>query len=133
VLKTISIANGYKSNIKLVSFDVQLWRDLQESQTPSCFIVDGFDARKRQAGKTRFVTWVMDLFGTYKQTDIFSFEEFLADIQQCLEDNAVLAGTVSKVEVNGIRTDNQLFSGRDGTHLYNIEIQAEFCKAHGDR
>lgn len=133
VLKTIEKSNGYKTTVETVSFDVRMWNELEEAQTPSIFIVDGVAAVKRMAGKTRIYTWIIDLFGTFKETDIFTFEEFLADIKQCLEDNTSLAGTVSKVEVNNIRTDNQLFSGKDGTHLYNMEIQAEYCQAHADR
>jgi len=132
ILETITKANGYSANIDEVSFDVKSWRDRTSERTPVIYIVDSDTQVTRHAGKTRLYTWRVLLFGMVKEEEIDTFEEFLADIQECVELNGWLGGIVAKSEVNNIITDNQLFSETEQTHLFEMQIQLEYCQPHGD-
>ena len=132
ILETITKANGYTIDVDEVSFDVKSWRDRTSGNTPVIYIVDNNQVAKRFAGKTRQYTWNLLLFGVVKEEDIEVFEEFLADIEECVELNGWLGGIATKSEVNDIKTDNQLFSETERTHLFEMQIQVEFCRAHGD-
>jgi hypothetical protein len=132
LLNYITIENGYSHNVFEASFDVNAWRDKTEGTTPAIFIVDDSSNEVRNAGKTRFVTWNTILFGVVKNYTIQEFEEHIADVQECLEHNASLGGLVSKIEVNNIVTDTQLFSEKENTHLYEMRIQFEYVRCFGD-
>jgi len=133
LLETVLKKNGYKTNICKVSFDVRMWQDVTAGQTPAVFTIDGPVDFVRHASRVRFATWQIGLFGVVKELNFFEFEDFIGDLKEMLETNSVLLGTVNKIEVANILTDNQLFSQKDGTHLFNIETQAEFKWCHGDR
>ncbi len=132
ILETIKKSNNYTANVDQVSFDVKSWRDRTSENTPVIYIVDNNQVPTRHAGKTRTYIWHLLLFGVVKEEDIETFEEFLADIEECVELNGWLGGIASKSEVNDIKTDNQLFSITERTHLFEMHIQVEFCRAHGD-
>ena len=109
VLETIKTSNGYTATVDEVTFDVKSWRDRTSERTPVIYIVDSDSHVTRHAGKTRFYKWNVLLFGMVKEEDIKTFEEFLADIQECVELNGWLGGIVNKCEVNNIITDNNLY------------------------
>ena len=115
-----------------VTFNVHSWNSVLESETPKLFIVDDAADVERQAGKTRFYTWKVLIFGVVKDREMDEFEQHLADVQECLEINGYLGGLVNKIEVNTIRTDNQLFSEKELTHLYEMGIQIEYVQCWGD-
>lgn len=133
VLDTIHTQNGYSHNVYEVSFDVNSWRDRSDGNTPVIYIVDDPASVERKAGKTRLYTWNLLLFGVTKDFDtLFEFEEHLADVEECLEHNGWLGGLANKIEVNSIKTDNQMFSEKTNTRLYEIAIQVEYVRCLGD-
>jgi len=78
------------------------------------------------------IGWRILLFGVCKGMDIIEFEEHLADIQECIEHNGYLGGIVSQIEIDGIRTDNQMFSEKTDTHLYEMELEIRYVRCHGN-
>lgn len=130
ILTTITVDRGYVHNIKDVRTDAKSWRDVSAPETPILFIIDDMVQIVRHAGKTREYTWTVKLFGVVKETTLEEFEEFIADVEQCIEDNSHLAGTVSKSEVNQIITDNQLFDNTN-TRLFEMDIQCEYIRCQG--
>ena len=128
ILATIDKNRGYASNIIEVSFDVALWRDKSNGETPIIFIVDDTTNITRHAGCVREYAWRVRLFGVVRDADIIDFEEHIADVETCLYDNNTLAGQVAKVEVDEIITDNQLFSELEGTHLYEMILSIEYTR-----
>lgn len=133
LLETITTANGYSKDISEASFDVKNWQSRLEGDTPVIYVVDdGTPAIERMAGRQRQYKWKVLLFGVCKGFDIVQFEEFLADIQECVEINGALGGIVSKIEVNNITTDSQFFSIKEDTHLFELELQVEYIQCHGD-
>jgi len=130
LLKTITTAKGYTTNVESVSFDVKSWRDLPADQTPVIYIVDGSTQITRHAGCIREYVWKIELFGCVKDKDFISFEEFISDVEQCIYDNRSLFGEVNKMEIVDIVTDNQLFSeiNGNGSRLYSMFVDLEFTR-----
>lgn len=132
VLETITEQNGYCHDIDEASFNVNDWRARMEGDTPVIFLVDDqVKDIQRMAGKQRQYKWKVILFGVVKEKCIEEFEQHIADVQECIEDNGYLGGIVTKIEVDAIRTDNQLFSEREHTHLYEMDLQVEYIQCHG--
>lgn len=127
ILKTITIANGYTRDIQDVRMDTKSWRDVSAPETPIAFLVDDTVQITRFAGKTREYIWTIRIFGVVKEYSLDEFEEFIADIEQCIEDNNHLAGIVNKCEINQVITDNQLFDNTD-TRLFEMELRVEFIR-----
>jgi len=133
ILKLVKVSNGYTHTLQNVSFDVRGWDTVIEAECPMIFIVDDKTTGiKRHAGRQREYVWQIRLFGIVKERTLIEFEEIITDIEDCIENNYTLAGTVSKAEVNQVVTDNQLFSEKDGTHLFEIEVSAEYIRCHGN-
>lgn len=133
ILNQITKTNGFCHDIDEASFDVNAWRDRLEGDTPAVFVVDdGTPSIVRMAGRQRQYKWKVLLFGVVKGMDIYEFEAHVADVQECVELNGYLGGLASKIEVNNILTDNQLFSEKEDTHLYELELQIEYIQCHGD-
>jgi uncharacterized protein YkvS len=130
ILLTITVDRGYSCNIKDVRTDAKSWRDISAPETPILFIIDDMVQITRHAGKTREYTWTVKLFGVLKETTLEEFEEFIADVEQCIEDNSHLAGTVNKAEINQVITDNQLFDNTN-TRLFEMDIQCEYIRCVG--
>jgi len=133
ILNTITEANGYCHDIYEASFDVNGWQDRLEGDTPVIFIVDEKVNRiERMAGRQRQYYWKVLLFGVVKGMDIYEFEQHVADVQECIENNGYLCGAASQTEVDSIRTDNQLFSNKEDTHLYEIELEIRYIQCHSE-
>ena len=129
ILETITISRGYSKDINEVHTDNKSWRDVSAQNTPAVFIIDDMVQIERHVGKTREYTWTVRVFGVVKETTLDEFEEFIADVEQCIEDNSHLAGMVSKCEVQQVITDNQLFDNTN-TRLFEIELKCEFIRCH---
>ncbi len=133
MLQLVKKANGYNHTVQNVSFDVRGWDDVIEAETPIIFIVDDRTENiKRYAGRGREYVWNIRLFGIVKERTFIEFEEIITDIEKCIEDNQQLVGLISKMEVDQVVTDNQLFSEKDGTHLFEIEVKVEYIRCLGD-
>lgn len=132
VLSTIKKSNGYTLSVDEVSFDVNSWNARTSSNTPVIYIVDDIDTTEIKAGKTRFVDWKVQLFGVVKKRSFIEFEQFISDIHECIEHNYNLGGVISKVEVTGIKTEGQLFSEKEQTHLFEIDLKIEYVRCHGN-
>lgn len=133
VLDTITENNGYCHDICEASFDVNSWRDVTEGDTPIIYVVDDKTNKiERMAGKQRQYYWKVLLFGVVKGMDIYEFEQHIADVQECIEDNGFLCGSASQTEVNGITTDNQLFSEKEDTHLFEMELEIRYIQCHSN-
>lgn len=130
-LKTIKIENGYTADIQDASIDVKGWQDKSAQQCPCIFVVDDIVSIIRHAGKSREYTWNIKLFGVTKEMSFQQFEEFIADVEEVIEDNSHLCGVVSKCEINNVITDNQMFNQTD-TRLFEMDIQLEFIRCVGN-
>lgn len=131
ILQTITISRGYSRNVCDVRTDAKSWRDVSAPETPVIFIIDDMVQIVRHAGKTREYVWTVRLFGVMKETTLEEFEEFIADVEQCIEDNSHLVGMVNKCEIQQVITDNQLFDNTD-TRLFEIELRCEYIRCHGN-
>jgi hypothetical protein len=130
ILETITTTRGYSQNVKGVRFDTKSWKDVSAPETPTIWIIDDMVQIVRHAGKQREYTWTIKLFGVVKESTLEEFEEFIADVEQCIEDNCHLAGTVNKAEIQQVVTDNQLFDNTN-TRLFEIDVQCEYIRCHG--
>ena len=130
ILKTITTDRGYSMNVSDVTMDSKSWKDVSAPETPVIYIIDDMVQIERHAGKTREYVWTVRLFGVLKETSLEQFEEFIADVEQCIEDNSHLAGMVNKAEIQQVLTDNQLFDNTN-TRLFEIELRCEFIRCHG--
>lgn len=131
ILQTIKREDGYSNTVNLVTFDTKSWRDMAAPQTPSIFIIDDIVQITRFAGKTREYIWTVRLFGVVKEFTLAEFEEHIADVEECIEDNSHLAGIVNKCEIQNVITDNQLFENTNN-RLYEMELRVEFIRCHGN-
>lgn len=132
-LETIKYDNGYCHTLQCASFDVNGWQDNTTETTPIIYIVDDKVNRiERMAGKQRQYYWKVLLFGVCKGMSIEEFEDHIADVQTCIEDNGWLCGLASQTEVDTIQTDNQLFSEKENTHLWEMAIEIRYIQCHGD-
>lgn len=129
VLNTIKKEDGYSNTVNLVTFDSKSWRDMAAPQTPSIFIIDDIVQIVRHAGKTREYVWTVRLFGVVKEFTLEEFEEHIADVEECIEQNSHLAGIVNKCEIQNVITDNQLFDNTNN-RLYEMELRVEFIRCH---
>ena len=96
ILNSIKKENGYTNDIRLVTFDTKSWRDMSAPQTPAIFIIDDLVQIQRFVAKTREYTWTVRLFGVVKEFTLEEFEEFIADVEQCIEDNCHLFRRILK-------------------------------------
>lgn len=131
ILGTINTSRGYSTNVAEVRTDTKSWKDISAPETPAIFIVDDIVQIVRHAGKTREYVWTVRLFGVLKEYTLPQFEEFIADVEECIEVNSHLAGTVNKCEVQQVITDNQMFDNTD-TRLFEIELRCEFIRCYGN-
>jgi len=129
LLETITVEKGYTVDVKEVSYNVKSWRDKTTAQCPVIYIVDNTTQITRHAGCVREYKWTLALFGVCREMDIVDFEKFLSDLETCLNDNNNLFGEINKMEVDEITTDNQLFSGLDGTHLFEFSVGVEYTRS----
>ncbi len=130
ILQTITIANGYTRDIQDVRMDTKSWRDVSAPECPIIFLVDDQVQIVRHAGKTREYVWTIRMFGVLKETTLEEFEEFISDVEECIEDNNHLAGIVNKAEIQQVITDNGLFDNTN-TRLFEIELRCEFIRCLG--
>lgn len=130
-LQTIKMERGYSTNITDVRMDAKSWRDVSAQECPVVFIIDDMVQITRNAGKNRMYIWTVKIFGVVKERSFEQFEEFIADVEQCMETNNHLAGTVSKAEVNQLITDNQMFDNTD-TRLFEMDITCEYIRCLGN-
>lgn len=131
ILGTIKKEDGYSNSVNLVTFDTKSWKDMAAPQTPAIFIIDDMAQITRNVGKNREYVWTVRLFGVVKEFTLTEFEEHIADVEECIEDNCHMAGMVSKCEVNQVITDNQLFENTNN-RLYEMELRMEFIRCHGN-
>lgn len=128
ILKTITVVNGYTRDVQDVRMDTKSWRDVSAPETPVIFLVDDQVQIVRHAGRQREYTWTIRLFGVMKETTLEEFEEFIADIELCVEENNHLAGIINKCEINQVITDNGLFDNTN-TRLFEMELKCEFIRS----
>lgn len=131
ILNTIKKENGYTETVNEVTFDTKSWRDMPAPRTPAIFIIDDVVQVQRFVGRGRDYTWTVRLFGVVKEFTFEQFEEHIADVEECIEDNSSLCGVVSKCEINNVITDNQLFESSNN-RLYEMEIQVEYRRCLGN-
>jgi hypothetical protein len=129
ILSTITTSRGYTDTVMDVRMDAKSWKDVSAPETPLIYIMDDIVQITRHAGKTREYVWTIRLFGVSKEKTLRDFEEFIADIEQCIEDNSHLCGTVNKCEINQVITDNQMFDNTD-TRLFEVELRCEYIRCH---
>ena len=122
--KSITKANGYTVNLDEATFNVRGWRDRNSYNTPVIYIVDDNQVRSRNAGCGRTYDWTLQVYTHYYGEDLIAFEEFIADVEECIDDNNSIAGQINKMEVENIISDGQFFSSEDTEdhHLAQMTI-----------
>ena len=136
-LKTISIANGYYTNVNEVSLDVKNWQDKPEAETPVLYVIDERTAPQYHAGRTLEVSWFFGIYGYMRNKSQYEMEEFIADIEKCLDNNRQLSfngerGLVNHHRVIDITTDNQMFSEIEGSQLFKIGLEILYTRCVED-
>lgn len=130
LLQTITKSRGYNTDIVEVSFDVKSWRDKSGPQTPVAYIIDDTTILRKHAGCIREYEWTLRIFGVVREKTIQEFEEFISDIEEAIYDNNTLFGEANLMWIPEITTDNQLFSGLDGTHLFEAATSVAFTRRY---
>ena len=122
--KSITRANGYTVDLDEATFVMRGWQDRTKENTPVLYIVDDVQTRPRNAGQIRGYDWIIQIYAQFHGDDMIAFEEFLADIEECIDDNNTIAQQINKMEVEGIISDGQLFASNDTDehHLAQITI-----------
>lgn len=128
LMESVTITNGYNTNVIEVSFDVKSWRDKSAPQTPVVYIIDDFTKITKHAGCVREYEWTIRLFGVCREKSMQEFEEFIADLEEAIMTNNSLFGEVNLMWVPEITTDNQMFSEFDGTRLYEMTVVLAFTR-----
>lgn len=127
-LGTINASRGYTSTVLEVSYDVKNWRDKAKAQCPLLYVVDDSSRQIRRAGAAREVIWQIRIFGVFADATQQAFEEFISDVEECLDDSNSLFGQINKMEWIDITTDNQLFSQLDGKRLFEMIVEVEYMR-----
>lgn len=124
ILETITKNRGYTQTLDEATFVIRGWEDRTKDNTPVIYIVDDNQLRSKNAGQIRNYDWVINLFAHYYGEDLIEFEEFLADIEECIDDNNTIASEINKMEVEQIISDGQLFASNDTSehHLAQITL-----------
>ena len=126
-LETISIANGYASDVYKVTTDVKSWQATPETETPVIYIIDENTDYNYHAGKTTEREWTIGIYGVMKNKEQTDMEELIADVEECLFNNVTLSfdsikGPISHLRILNITTDNQFFSEIEGSQLFKMTI-----------
>jgi hypothetical protein len=129
LMATITKSRGYSIDVVEASYNVKGWESKAAPETPVIYIIGDTQQIVKHAGRIREYTWTLRLFGVVRERTIEELDEFLADIEESIDDNNSLFGEVNKVEVPEVSTDNQLFSEFDGTHLFEVVIDVEYTRA----
>ncbi len=126
-LETITVEHGYTRDVYKVTMDVKGWRDTPEAETPTLYIVDDSTHYQYHAGRTTERTWTVSIFGVMRNCTQLELEEFISDVEVCLQANVTLymaesGKVIDHHRITGIVTDNQLFSEIDGTQLFKVTL-----------
>lgn len=127
-LETISIANGYATDIIKVTTAVKNWNDTAEAETPVLYLVDELTNPVYGPSKHMEWEWTIGIYGVMKNKDQIVMEECIADVMECLFKNLTLSfdgerpGPASHMRFGGIVTDNQLFSEIEGSQLFKVPV-----------
>lgn len=133
LLGQVKKRNGYTQTVQEASFDVNAWRDSLEGDTPKIYVVDdGTPVIERKAGRQREYVQKVNLFGVTKGLTFKTFEEHIADIEEMIENYGHICGVANRSEVANVITDNQLFSEKEDTRLYEMTVEVFFIRCHGD-
>lgn len=136
-LQTINKSDGYSTTVNEVSQNVKNWRDKPEAETPVIYVVDQRTQPKYNAGRLLEVSWYVDLFGYMRNRSQEEMEEFIADIELCLDKNRQLSfdgerGLVNHHRVTDIVTDAQMFSEIEGSQLFCIKLEILYTRCVDD-
>ncbi len=136
-LDTIIKGELYATTCYEVSFNVKNWYQKPEAETPVLYIIDKREARKYGPGKTLEISWFVDIYGFMRGRSQEQMEEFIADIDKCLDLNRTLSfngerGLVNHHRVADIITDNQMFSEIEGSQLFCISLEILYTRCVDD-
>lgn len=126
-LQTITVANGYQSELQSVRIAVPNWVDIRADESPLICIIDDVMDFVYHPGKLTERIWTVNLFGIMKGADQDDMEVLLADIEDCLFANVTLSfdnvGPVcSHIRIRNIVTDKQQFYASEGSQLFKVTI-----------
>lgn len=132
--KSIKRSNGYTVDLDDSTFVIRGWQSRTKDNTPVIYIVDDNQIRPRNAGSIRTYDWVIQLYVHYYGEDLLEFEEFIADVEECIDDNNTIAQQINKMEVENIISDGQLFSSEDTSehHLAQITLGIMYTRKARD-
>ena len=89
-LKTITKTNNYSHDVYDVTTNVRDWRSAPEAETPLVFLVDESTNYIYHAGKLTERIWTIGIYVVMRNSTQGDLEEFLTDIEQCLQENQTL-------------------------------------------
>ncbi len=129
-LETITEDNGYTTTVQKVTTAVKNWNDTAEAECPVIYIIDENTQYTYHAGKLTERVWTIGLYGVMKNKSQTEMEEFISDIEECLNKNQRLAfpenQPISYSRIKNIITDNQLFSEIEGSQLFKITVDLTY-------
>lgn len=131
-LQTISVANGYATDIVNVTTEIRNWDQTEEAQTPVLYIIDMGSTPQYNASRLTEWTWRLNLTGLLKNASQQAMENMCADIMDCLFANGTLSfdgeipGPSAQVRISNVVTDGQFMRELDGSQLFTISINVLF-------
>ena len=125
LLKTITISNSYSLDVREVDSDQKDWDQVPEHNCPRLEVFLNEQTVIRHAGCVREYTYEFVIYGLTRGLDLEAFEVFVADVEQCINDNNSLFGQANKMEVPTILTDQQFFPRIDKARMFMMTVQVE--------
>lgn len=131
-LKTISVANGYATNVCNVTTEIRNWAETPAAETPVIYIVDMGGRPQYFPSRLTEWTWTLHLTGLMKDQTQIQMEEMVSDIEDCLFANGTLAfdaiypGPAAQIRIQQVLTDGQLMRELDGSQLFTVTIEVKY-------
>lgn len=125
LLKTVTKANGYSLDTVEVDADQKDWGAVPAHNCPRLEVFLNEQNMVKHAGCVREYTYDFVIYGLTRDIDLQAFEIYVADVEQCINDNNSLVGQANKMEVSMILTDQQFFPRVDKARMFAMTVQVE--------
>jgi hypothetical protein len=124
----VTIDRGYTQTVIESSFNRFPWEDKTIGQTPAICVDDLHQELIRHAGTVREYKLYALVYAVCREVTLEQFEEFIADLEEAIEDNNSLFGFVNFAVVTHITTDAQYFSRLDGTRVAQLVVELNYTR-----
>lgn len=125
LLKTIDTTRGYSRSIVECDTDQKDWNEVLAAHTPRLEVFLNDQQTVYHAGCIREYTYEFMIYGITRDIDLDAFELFIADVEQCINDNNSLFGQANKMECPTIITDQQFFPRIDQARMFAMTVKVE--------